>query len=1061
MENSAYLENRLGELFDVCQRNGFKDEAKSVMQKKEDLKEPLYLMIIGSGNQGKSSLTNALLEQEIAKTGRAPLTWRIDIFEATNEKPYALFRYEDDNGKKWEKKTSIEQAQEECTRLDREAQNNKDKENWRSDLKEVKWFLNSQWPKKGQAFIDTPGFDQLRADTKFKEASLYGSKGVTLERKDGFEYYVYRANVILWCIQAGRIEAGEAFERIKEIAKDKKKIIIGVITYADKKQGEWDNLIKVAKAIYGDYVDEFVLSAAGPKVKDKELKRKTIEKLRETIDRLVGEKGEQLKLYETQGFIEEKEQNLYGKLYASGDVFAQNSILWAKYRNKLLSNTTTANENAVQNVERILQKYRDNALDSIDKAYDSSDGNAEVFSRKVGALMNTEQVNAEISECIQKYTVDINGYVADTINSISWNGATLGKENKVQKFEQREKNYLTQTMSTENQVNMNFDSLDEWLGVGLGVGAAAAGVGALLLGPIGLLAGGIGYLVGKIKKRSEYTKHAREAIESGFDKFEEEIKKNLENIDKRIQKSVAKRLDNNFKSWNGGDILTVMHRVRDIDSDLDILEQREHETKLVYCNSQRKLRIGNTVLYGNVLKNGNIKANLPDIIKEQAKYTNTYISLCIDQMCKEYVEELDRNISIISRIPFSYTDPLLKNPALNTMAYFTDDILKCEYLRKWGIDAKFFKYNEMLDIKNDAEQYYKSAIKKANSSSTSVKLQNIVRNWDAKIRNDIQAYVAEMYKELDKAIEIWRKECESIIFQYAYKGIQLFDIKNFFHINSMKYDRAYQLYNANENLIDAEKRQWRWADGSSCVEYIKNEMKRLRKVCETQVCENTEKFKNKWDGVVVGYCNLQIGGEFAHVNMEQYKTKSIENFQSSLKNAISRYGENCNYAKTTVTGSFLKSNDYEKIIRTYQRKYYSDKALTDAFINEPILKTCFYFDIKHHIYEKCNELRDKAEQKIKNRISKNYGKQQRNFGMNNTLVLVWIIFLLLAGITAAMIYADVIGQGDPKLYLISIGLAVIPIISSVIYNKQKDAYVKCITDSILEIQGGGKINEKY
>lgn len=39
MENSAYLESRLGELFDVCQRNGFKDEAKSVMQKKEDLKK--------------------------------------------------------------------------------------------------------------------------------------------------------------------------------------------------------------------------------------------------------------------------------------------------------------------------------------------------------------------------------------------------------------------------------------------------------------------------------------------------------------------------------------------------------------------------------------------------------------------------------------------------------------------------------------------------------------------------------------------------------------------------------------------------------------------------------------------------------------------------------------------------------------------------------------------------------------------------------------------------------------------------------------------------------------
>ncbi|WP_042274982.1 GTPase [[Clostridium] dakarense] len=45
-----------------------------------ELRFPFLLFIVGSGNYGKSTLINALLNQEKVKTGDLPNTWKLDLF---------------------------------------------------------------------------------------------------------------------------------------------------------------------------------------------------------------------------------------------------------------------------------------------------------------------------------------------------------------------------------------------------------------------------------------------------------------------------------------------------------------------------------------------------------------------------------------------------------------------------------------------------------------------------------------------------------------------------------------------------------------------------------------------------------------------------------------------------------------------------------------------------------------------------------------------------------------------------------------------------------------------
>mgnify|MGYP001015502329 CR=1 FL=1 len=74
------IESRLGKLSYYCGHHELMELKSKVDSKLKDLKEqPVYVMIVGDGKRGKSTLLNALIGQNLAEVNFLPKTWRIDL----------------------------------------------------------------------------------------------------------------------------------------------------------------------------------------------------------------------------------------------------------------------------------------------------------------------------------------------------------------------------------------------------------------------------------------------------------------------------------------------------------------------------------------------------------------------------------------------------------------------------------------------------------------------------------------------------------------------------------------------------------------------------------------------------------------------------------------------------------------------------------------------------------------------------------------------------------------------------------------------------------------------
>ena len=55
-------------------------EFEKNLENLKELLEPFLLFVIGSGNYGKSTVINALVEEDLVKTNDLPNTWKLDLF---------------------------------------------------------------------------------------------------------------------------------------------------------------------------------------------------------------------------------------------------------------------------------------------------------------------------------------------------------------------------------------------------------------------------------------------------------------------------------------------------------------------------------------------------------------------------------------------------------------------------------------------------------------------------------------------------------------------------------------------------------------------------------------------------------------------------------------------------------------------------------------------------------------------------------------------------------------------------------------------------------------------
>ena len=258
--------------------NYIDDKINMNLQSIEELKEPFMLFIIGSGNYGKSTIINALLKEKIVETTDIPNTWKLDLFIKSNQEKMEityddnskvmkslkegvnLIKVEEEKYKLSKKKISNLLKEYKATeskdinKLKKYKSNIENKYLYKSNILQVKYFINKDDILDDFIIVDTPGLNQtLLKNTEERIHKYY-------QKSDG----------IIWVIDAQNIVSKGSNDLLKEINDIEsiylfKKNIIGVVNKMDiisKDNSYIEKVKQKAKEIYIDKFEELVFISA-------------------------------------------------------------------------------------------------------------------------------------------------------------------------------------------------------------------------------------------------------------------------------------------------------------------------------------------------------------------------------------------------------------------------------------------------------------------------------------------------------------------------------------------------------------------------------------------------------------------------------------------------------------------------------------------------------------------------------------------------------------------------------------------------------------------------------
>lgn len=179
----------------------------------EDFHDKLMIFIVGDGNVGKSTLLNAFVGYEAAKTSFVPLTWKIDVFDP-GQSESTLLKFSDGTRKSLpvEKAKAFLSEEEAKTLAARKKYNEelrkvKDKITTSAELEEHKKYLGkkylyvspvteARWPVKHNwildqcLLVDTPGMNQYLNDN---------------EQIGSIMDYYHKADGVIWLLDGNTI----------------------------------------------------------------------------------------------------------------------------------------------------------------------------------------------------------------------------------------------------------------------------------------------------------------------------------------------------------------------------------------------------------------------------------------------------------------------------------------------------------------------------------------------------------------------------------------------------------------------------------------------------------------------------------------------------------------------------------------------------------------------------------------------------------------------------------------------------------------------------------------
>lgn len=345
-----------------------------------ELKDPFLLFIVGSGNYGKSTLINCLLQDKFIETTDLPNTWKLDLFLKSKKEKIEIIYQENFKVKKSlreginlikgeEKK--YKDSKKKISKLINEYKNTKEfdiskiqnykielekKHLYKSNIREIKYYINKEGLLNDFTIVDTPGLNQTLSKNTYERMIKY------YERADG----------IIWMIDAQNLISRKSYNLIEEIneiekAHKSKKDIIGVVNKIDIiKMGKKENLEKIklkAKELYKNKFNDLVFISA----------KQGIEGIINKNDSLYSESNinELLEAINNNFFLKAKEkqiQSKYKNLYIMRDSILDNII---NYKRQVYNDMSEYNESKFKQKEliRAFRLFTKEHLKNINKNY--------------------------------------------------------------------------------------------------------------------------------------------------------------------------------------------------------------------------------------------------------------------------------------------------------------------------------------------------------------------------------------------------------------------------------------------------------------------------------------------------------------------------------------------------------------------------------------------------------------------------------------------------------------------------------------------------------------------
>ena len=235
--NIKILENNLEELnkqvfYNLSNINLLKKsiqyELDILLKSIEELKNPFLLFVIGSGKYGKTTLINSFIKDNLLKVDDIPNTWKLDtLIKAKKEKMDIIYKNNEvlnidieygmnilkEEEMKYKKSKELirnnfniykNSNKRSIDELKLHKQTLEDKYLYKSDIEEVKYYINKNGILENFIIVDTPGLNQnLKSNTNERMINYYN-----------------RADGVIWLLDAQNIVAKSSEELIEVLRKE-------------------------------------------------------------------------------------------------------------------------------------------------------------------------------------------------------------------------------------------------------------------------------------------------------------------------------------------------------------------------------------------------------------------------------------------------------------------------------------------------------------------------------------------------------------------------------------------------------------------------------------------------------------------------------------------------------------------------------------------------------------------------------------------------------------------------------------------------------------------------